>query len=367
MLQKSITKVIAGQGGSYGLKSALLCSSWFFQFGVKTKQFFDSTSFQKPSRVDAPVVCIGNIIAGGSGKTPFLQRMLTDLKTISPEHIAVVSRGYKGQYNKAADVLHLNKERDLTAQLCGDESYMLYKNFPSHGFFVSKNRYKGALRAVCRGAKLVFLDDGMQNNTLFQDMRVVVLHAERLFGGEGVQKGFFLPRGPLRDFPSSLKKANFIVVNHACSEEKIERANKALEHYSTCPIIYTQMVKQGFFDESGRVEMAANSRIGVFCGLGSPKSFIDCLKEEGLDIATSWFLQDHEKANVEALDQFALKAKTMGCKFLVCTEKDWVKLIKREGYALPLCFIKSELAIVRGQDAYATLLNSVKTLVKERV
>ena len=367
MLQKSITKVIAGQGGSYGLKGVLLCTSWLYKLGLKTKQTFDNVLWYKSPKVSVPVVCIGNIIAGGSGKTPLLQRIISDLKECSPESVAVVSRGYKGEYNKKIGVLHLNGERELTSQACGDEAYMLYKKFPRHAFFVGKNRYNGAKQAVCNGAKLILLDDGMQNTTLFHDLKIVVLHADRLLGGQGVQRGFFLPRGSLRDFPSSLKKAHYVVVNHAYNKEQIEAVAKALKTFVSCPIIYSQMRVRGYFDERGEVTLPQGSRIGVFCGLGSPSTFVDGLKREGMDVAKHWFLSDHQAPSVDALDKFILRAKAMGCKTIVCTEKDWVKLIKKEGYALPICRVKSDLSIVSGINEYEELLEVIQELMRERI
>lgn len=363
MLQKSIARVVSGHGGGYGLKSALLCASWLYQAGVRGKQFLDYALLKRPAKVNARVVCIGNIIAGGSGKTPFLERLLKDMD-VSLEQVAVISRGYKGRYASQIEVLHLNKEPELTAQLCGDESYMLYKKFPVAGFFVSKNRYKAAAKAVCSGAKLVFLDDGLQHRSLFQDVKVVVLHADKLFGGKGVEKGFFLPRGPLRDFPSRLKRADFVVVNHAGQVQVQERVKAALKRFVSCPIIYTSMGVRGFFDQQGEVQVAAKTRVGVFCGLGSPDSFVELLEEKGLDVATTWKLGDHEKPSEMDLVAFANKAKAVGCEKLICTEKDWVKLIKKEGYALPICFMSAEMEITGGSSAYQTLLSSVQKEVE---
>ncbi len=366
MLHDTITKVISGQGGGRTLKAALLCTSWAYKVGLKTKQTLDSVLWYKSPKVNAVVVCIGNIIAGGSGKTPFLQRLMTDLKKIPRESVAVVSRGYKGQYSKTKDVLHLNHEPYLKPRECGDEAYMMYKKFPESLFFVSKNRFLGANRAVCRGASLILLDDGMQNTTLFHNLKVVVLHADKLLGGLGLEEGFFLPRGALRDFPSSLKKADYIVVNHVRDDKHIEKIEARLKNFVTCPIIYTRMKSQGYFDEKGKVDLEEGARVGVFCGVGSPETFLQSVKDTGLDIATSLCLSDHEKPSQEVLEKFIMRAKTRGCKGLVCSEKDWVKLIKKEGYALPLCYVKSELDVVKGVNGYSELLVNIEELVRER-
>lgn len=365
MLQKAIEKVITGQGGGQALKVALLCSSWLYKTGVKAKQVIDDTLWYKSPKVEVPVVCIGNIIAGGSGKTPLIQKLVGDLKGVARESIGVLSRGYKGSFSNERDVLCLNTEVKLTAKQCGDEAFMLYKNLPGCQVVVGKNRYRGAKYALCRGANLILLDDGMQNRTLFHDVKVAVLHADKLLGGQGLGEGFFLPRGLLRDFPSSLSKASYIVVNHVRDGAHIEEIEAKLKGLSSAPIVYTKMVQRGFYDDQGSLNLEKGARIGLFCGLGSPETFKESLAQE-MDVAATLFLADHETPTDIALERFVAGAKTRGCSYVVCSEKDWVKLSRKEGYALPLAYVKSELDVVKGNDNYTNLLQSIEALVTER-
>ena len=135
--------------------------------------------------------------------------------------------------------LHLLQPDHITPDLCGDEPYLLFKALPGVAIFVGKNRVANAECAVNQSADVILLDDGMQYRWLHRDLEVVMLHASDLYG-----KGFFLPRGYLRDFPERLASADYLFVHGVfdCNHYSVVRS--ALARYSAAPVIGTKMIPQ---------------------------------------------------------------------------------------------------------------------------
>ena len=358
--QSYIVDLIEGRRQNSLVKGALLAMSTLFEAGIKLRNLAFDRRWIKEKKVDLPVISIGNIIAGGSGKTAFIQRLGKDLAAFGK--VSILSRGYRSQIEKVGGSLHLISQSRITPEVCGDEAYLLNKSLPDALLFVGKDRILGAERAVYHQADLILLDDGMQYRTLHRDIEIVMLHGDDLYG-----KGFFLPRGYLRDSPSRLKRAHYIVLNHVRSQEHFKALELEIRKWTHAPLLGARMVPKGVETLCGnRMSDLKKKRVAIFCGLGKPDSFISTVKELGAKVVETWILPDHVAPTEEELKKFALSSAQMGCDLLICSEKDGVKLPYSQNLPLPIGILKAEMDIVYGKKFYTILLNQIGAFIPQR-
>ena len=355
-----VTDIIEGRRKSNIVKGVLYALSSLFRMAVGVRNFAFDNNWLKKKSVAVPVISIGNIIAGGTGKTPLIELLAHDLK--NSIKVSVLSRGYRSKIEKSGKNLYLEKKSHLNPTICGDEPYMLSQALPDVTFFVGKNRVLNAQRAVYQEADILLLDDGMQYRSLHRDFEIVMLHGDDLYG-----KGYFLPRGYLRDSPERLKNADAIFVNHLRKNSQIEAITQEVKRWTNLPIIATRMVPKyiELFSKE-QINKLNGNRVGVFCGLGKPSSFIETVKEMGAEVVDTLILQDHKSPKKEEARRFIDRCIERGCDLIICSEKDWIKLPTNIEWSIPIGFLKAEMKIVHGLDQYNNILKKIRSLTLKR-
>lgn len=327
MIELAILKAIE-EGHPKWLLSLLWVFSKIFQLGVYLKNFAYDYGFLKAKKAKVPVISIGNIKAGGTGKTPFCIHLATDLS----KHLrcAVLYRGYRK-----------DKHSGLS-----DEASLLQQKVPKAAVYIGKNRAQLAENVK---EDVILLDDGMQHRKLFRDKEVVCMEASDLFG-----KGYYLPRGLLRDDPRRLEKADLIVVS-AENRDEFDTARVALKKYTEAPTIGVKKNLVGWKNQEGHFyEELPCKKVAYFCAIGNPRSFEKTLLECNCLIVDKWVLKDHASFNREQLKKFYENAQIRGAEALVCTEKDFVKLQKCDA---PIFTAIIDLDIVFNCDNYIKFIN----------
>ena len=208
-----LKQVISGrQKGVWALciKAILLPLSWLYRFFIYCRNWLYDRGWMRRYVPPVPlVISVGNIVAGGTGKTP-VTLMLAEVfyGRFKP---AILSRGYRSKAEKlVAPIFLCEGEGPLfPASYCGDEPYLFAKRLPKALVIVGRNRRKASVLAAKAGAQVILLDDGMQHRRLAKDFEVIVVDAGNPFGN-----GYFLPRGFLREELHALKRADLIFVNH---------------------------------------------------------------------------------------------------------------------------------------------------------
>jgi tetraacyldisaccharide 4'-kinase len=295
-----------------------------------------------------PVVSIGNLVSGGVGKTQVALLLAEAL-----EDVAILSRGYRGRAEKGREPVLATPL--LTAEACGDEPWLLASRLPHAQVIVHPDRYRSALFAEKLGARVLLLDDGMQHRKLFRNVEIVVLCGSDPFGG-----GHFLPRGFLREDPARLKHADLVVFVGKPSE-RVEEKVAALTQ-APCVEAYVCVKEvRSLIDEP--IPSLDGRKIGIFCGIGNPGRFTASMKDLGADVVAVRYLPDHRTIGEKELQTFAALCKERGAEYLLCTEKDRVKLPSFAASSpVPIGWARVELEIVRNREAWDRMTKEITLL-----
>lgn len=302
------------------------------------------------------VISIGNIVAGGTGKTP--ATLMIAKEFYIDFSIAILSRGYRSKAEKLDDptILSLGNGPLQTASFCGDEPFLLAQNLPKAIVIVGKNRQKASNIAAREGAQMILLDDGMQHRRLTRDFDIVIMDSNDLFG-----QGYFLPRGLLRESVFSLSRAHLIVLNHINNQETFLELKKIVERYTKAVIVGARLDLTKIKSINGdTIESIKGKKVGLFCAIANPNYFKKTVIEQGGEIVHSAILADHREFGVATLQTFAQQCKNLGAEMLVCTEKDRVKIIDTPSLILPIVWLQMELHIVEGIESWCNFVNMIK-------
>lgn len=285
------------QGSTSLLPLILTPLSWAYAAADRLNR-----SRHKPEKIDIPVICVGNIVAGGAGKTPVaiaLARYF--LKEGKRPHF--LSRGYGGRLEGPVRVvLDVHGYADV-----GDEPLILAETAPT---WIAKDRVAGAQAAQAAGADLVIMDDGFQNPGLIKDFSLLVVD-----GGFGLGNGRLLPAGPLREpFSAGLDRADAVVI-----VGKNTGGPSFESHTLGKPVFRAELLPH----QTGSV--IAEEDVVAFAGIGRPEKFFDSLRHAGCHLIKSFSYADHHVYKKEEIMQMVELAAANDAA-LVTTRKDFVRL-----------------------------------------
>jgi tetraacyldisaccharide 4'-kinase len=269
-------------------------------------------------RVGVPVICVGNVNAGGTGKTPAVIALAERLRDrgVAPH---VVSRGHGGSLEGPVRV----DERRHNASEVGDEALLLAAFAPT---WVARDRLAGARAAVAAGAEAILLDDGFQNPALAQDLSLVVVDAEWGFGN-----GRVVPAGPLREpVATGLARADFLLTvgSDAAQARFSERYTDEIDR----PRL------QGRLEPLPTGLPLRGMPVLAFAGIGHPEKFFATLREMGADLRATHALSDHQPLPDALMTRMLREASALGAQ-VVTTEKDAVRLsaaLRRKVMTVPV-------------------------------
>ena len=256
----------------------------------------------KTNQSSIPIICVGNIYLGGTGKTPLCIEIFLILKNLNMNPVFV-----RKKYDSFQD------EADLQKQVGP-----VYQN---------KKRIEAVKEALQNKANVAILDDGFQDFSINKNLSIVCFNKKQWVGN-----GLTIPSGPLREGLSALKRANCVVIN---GEKNRDIENKIFSKNKEIKIFYTKY-------RAKNISEFKNKKVIAFAGIGNPENFFDLLKDNKIDIGEEIKFPDHHEYSVETLENLINKAKENN-NILLTTEKDYFRIA--ENYKQNISFLKIEVEI----------------------
>jgi len=319
MAHQWFKSVISGERA--GAWSAILrfvfeIMSWGYALVIAMRNFLYDAKIIKQTKLSVPVISVGNITTGGTGKTPTVIMLVKELQRLG-KRPAVLTRGYGAPKETGGG---LGKS---------DEVMVIEHECPDVPVIVNADRVEGGRLAISmHNADVLVLDDGFQHRRLARDLNIVLVDATEPMGIPGL-----LPRGTWREPPHNLRRANMIMLTRCeqVSEPLADLAANLLTQWVPPRSIYQQRTTiTGLYDANDTtVPLVAGSgrRVIAFAGLGNPNGFLHTVRSLGMHVALAEWFDDHH--NYDASTDFAdlLKSsKERNIEAWITTLKDWVKL-----------------------------------------
>ncbi|HET8577305.1 MAG TPA: tetraacyldisaccharide 4'-kinase [Methylomirabilota bacterium] len=350
------------EGAPRPVAAGLAVLSVGYRLGLAARERAYGWGLLRTGRLPCPVISVGNITLGGSGKTPTVELVVLALRELGATP-AVVSRGY-GRLSRGVEVAADRDGVRLDAHRAGDEPLMLAERLPGTPVVVGENRFEAGQIALERcGATVVVLDDAYQNRTVHKDLEILVLNGRAPWGN-----GRLFPRGTLREPLAALARADLVVVTNGTDVDARAVGERLGRHNRRAPVIRASYhVTEARDGQSGRraePRTLAGRRLLAFCGLGSPRSFADTLLGLGARVSGIIEFPDHYWYTAADLDGLTRQATAMGAE-LVTTEKDWMRLRSLGLPQAPLWVVPVRLTLETGHEEWIGALG--RTLVSSGI
>lgn len=317
-----------------------------------------STGLIRSVRLSAPVISVGNLTLGGTGKTPTVMTVCR-LLLAQGHRPVVLSRGYGGSIGKAVRVVSNSIGSPQGPDEVGDEPFLMADRLWGVPVVVSSDRVSAARYALETLHPDVFvLDDGYQHHRLKKNLNLLVVDAGEPFGNGNV-----FPRGTLRESIHQLGRADAVLLTHVVDPEQTLELQKFIRQYLSDRRIFTSRHRivelvQLVSGNPLPYEKIRGMRILAVAGIGQPDRFVRMLKEGGADPAAVCLYPDHYRYRLEDLDEIEAEAKRLEVRWIVTTEKDAVR-IRSLGRSLESWWAARMELVIDQEEAFASLLRGV--------
>jgi len=337
---------------------------------MTTRSSFYRKGLMKQHRLEVPVISVGNLVLGGTGKTPLVQYIARLLQRQGRKP-AVLSRGYKGSATGSINVVSTPDAVLLEASEAGDEPRLLAEKLPGIPVITGKKRFlTGRFAIDSIGADILILDDGFQHLALQRDLDLVLFSARK-----GLGNSYVLPGGELREPLAGLERADAFIISNVDTPRKDtvpEIISFLRDRFPEMPL-YTagyqpeNVLLRIDMDKTDTISHEAAGRIPLygFCGIAGPESFTTTLRENGMKLTGFQDFPDHHNYTTSDIRALLDHARTSGAEGLITTEKDWVKLRHLFPREMPLMVQPVQLHFSENFDRFLT--SHLETLPKPRV
>jgi tetraacyldisaccharide 4'-kinase len=316
------------------------------QVGCWINNLLYDLGMRRSYRALLPIISVGNIAFGGSGKTPLVMNLLSFcLKNgIRP---ALITRGYKGKWEKTGGTLSDGRQIFASWKEAGDEPFMVSQRFPKVGIYVGRNRLISCEKAFEEHFHVAILDDGFQHRRLQRNLDIVLYTPGEKTG--------------LREPISSLKRADIILVKQNGDTPIKQKMKENFPHAR----IYAYKVKnQGFYSSKETnlhpIEQLEHKSLLALSGIARPKRFLSLLEKEGLIPASVLQFPDHHAYPPSSIKKISREIKRIEAEAILTTEKDYFKLGDlQEEQDIPVFYSRLELEV--DKEFYPEILLSLKS------
>jgi len=294
-------------------------------------------------KIDCPVISVGNLTVGGTGKTP---TVISIVKWFTENNIkvCVISRGYARE-SRGCVVVSDGIGTISPVKKAGDEAVLIARKLPGVPVIVDKNRVRAAKIALQKfSPDVIILDDGFQHRRIQRDLDIVTINREKLFGNN-----FLLPAGPLREPLFNLNRADIIWINGNNDNETLPKLPIQIKSKPVITATYTPLK---LIDVNGDVSEPDLKSVPVtaFSGLGNPDSFKQTLESLGAVIELFIKFKDHHFYTEKDISLIENTFKNGSSKHILTTEKDWIKLPLPQTYAKYWKYLSIEINPINSND-----------------
>ncbi len=334
-------RCVEGRGGWGGsvVRAGLWAAQWPYRLAVACRNWY----YDQPHhchRVPVPVISVGNLSVGGTGKTPMVLYLARTLRQMN-RRVVIVSRGYKAPQGAV-----------------NDEALELERHLSDVPHLQHHDRVQAAQIAIDElQTQVILLDDGFQHRRLGRDLDIVLLDGLCPFG-----HGHLLPRGLLREPISSLQRAQVVVLTRCdlIHREQIQAVARVV-HQLAPQALWIQAAhrpRQLFAanDTTAPLEHLKHQPVAAFCGIGNPEGFRRSLQHIGYELVGFWAFEDHHHYTTQDVERLAHWAQKLQAQALLCTGKDLVKLGVVQLGSVPLWALEVEMQILQGEQALRELI-----------
>lgn len=331
---------------------------WLWQRIYKVRRLFYEISYFRSEKINIPVISIGNITFGGTGKTPvtiFLANYLHN----HGKKVMVLSRGYKSQKEDSYALLRNTASLRYDARVYGDEPVLISEKLKSGSVVIGKNRGDNFERYFFQEKPhVILLDDGHQHLKVQRDLNIVLFDALT-----PLSNYHYPPVGQLREGWNALQDANVVMINRVdiANEKQIKDLETLITQYITphTPVIRCIYEAQGWYqnDHTFPVNHLKGEDVICVAGIASPDSFMRLVTLSGANVVKTIFYADHFKYQKNNFDEIMQEGKRLNAH-VVCTEKDIVKLrafINDE----KVFVLNTGIRIVEGENDFFEKVNSI--------
>lgn len=336
--------------------------SVLYGLGVRLRLWAYKVKFFKKKELPGFVLSVGNLTAGGTGKTP-AAAILAGWALEMGHKVAILSRGYARKSNQKLLEVSDGKRIQVNPEDAGDEPYLLARTLPRVPVVLSKDRNKAGLFAKKKyGSDLFILDDGFQHIKLKRDFNVVLIDATLPFGN-----GHLLPWGPLREPLSSLERADaFILTRFREDGSGLKAIDVLRAKFPSCPVFRSEHVpdKVVFPGSSGIYdpEFLHGKNVIAFAGIAQPGFFKETLKSLGAEISCFKAFRDHYWYSRDEIELLVHEKKKYGADYILTTEKDMARISSLETRNFDIGYISIKFKFISGEeDFFKVIQDAIKT------
>lgn len=374
-LEKYLVKVILEKGADRNqpfsmslLLGFLKVLSVIFAGVVAVRYFFYRVGLLRRYPLGIQVISIGNVTAGGTGKTPVTE-MFARALAAKGRKVAILSRGYRRKeapwwrrmFTQVIDpplVVSDGKHVLLDSAVGGDEPYMLASNLPGVAVVVDRDRVKAGRYAIKRlGCDTIILDDGFQYQKLKHSVEVVLVDATNPFGN-----GNMLPRGILREPVRHLKRADIIFLTK-CGGDTSEVESEIRKYNRKAEIVKCthspKTLKDVWSREEFPLDWLEGKTVCTLSGIASPKGFENSLRRLGAKVVWCERYADHHRYDPSEILYALNRTADMGSDALVTTEKDAVRFPRFETVPVKCLYLRIAIDVLEGEKSFNKIINRI--------
>jgi tetraacyldisaccharide 4'-kinase len=350
-MRRRIDKFLYQKEKPFWLKVLLFPLSFLslpYGAAVRVKAFFYSAGIWNPKRLPCPVISVGNITVGGTGKTPLVMALAQGLM-VRGIPVAILSRGYKGD-KPSGPLVSDGQSVFLSPEESGDESFLMAKALKGIPVLVGKDRFLNGQMALQRfGVRALLLDDGYQHLQLYRNLNILLVDSHIGFGDYHL-----LPRGILREPLTHLRRAHLFVLTKVENIETCKPLEEELRQFHpSSPVFHSHYEPSGLVGPRGEWEelhSLKGRKALVLSGIANPEYFSLLLKKCGMEIVREAIFPDHHRFTNK--DLASIEERSKGIDRIVTTEKDMVKLMQLNIGSFPIRALRIEMKIWEEEDFY---------------